>query len=629
MNSLVETSFTKMSDPSKSATTFNFGVPATSGGTSSSGLFGQASTNNTSSSNMFGPASSKTSSSTGNMFGSLANTTDTVDPSNFATTTTTSASSQPSQLGSAPTTSQIPLGIQNSSASNPFGGGVNAATGGGFPVFSTPNKSTDASDPSQSKPSNLFGGLASGTVPLFGNQGSNATSSGQTGSTTPAPNKPAGVLAFGNVSTTPAGPPPSGATGTVVGLGSGFSFENPQNQKPSLFGNVGAGSNSASQTPAIAAQSNPFGGSSSASGSGIFGSSKAFDKPGTTTAPSSMGLFSTTPNTSVSNLFANNKPSILQGGPFFSTTPIQKANANQQAQGSGSQALSLFPAPTSPKPATGDSTEASGLYMMSGGLGPNQPPKISPLSNSSQNSGQTNTNPNANSSGNNNANPFANFSAQSTNTAAPTIPTATSAQSPFSFPSLNKSKNTPTTSTATATIPTSTFTSNPQAPTSQIFGHETSKSNTDKLVQPATESNKSSSADNAAASTANLGASTSGPRPPAQSRLKNKSMDEIITRWASDLSKYQKEFQKQAQKVAGWDRLLVENSDKIQKLYGSTLEAERATVEVERQLSAVENDQAELEYWLEHYEKQVDEMMATQVGQGDTLQGPDQERERT
>ena len=106
-------------------------------------------------------------------------------------------------------------------------------------------------------------------------------------------------------------------------------------------------------------------------------------------------------------------------------------------------------------------------------------------------------------------------------------------------------------------------------------------------------------------------------------------MDEIITRWASDLSKYQKEFQRQAMKVSEWDRMLVDNSERIQKLYGSTLEAERATVEVERQLSVVENDQAELEYWLDHYERQVDELIATQIGQGDTIQGPDQERERT
>ena len=106
-------------------------------------------------------------------------------------------------------------------------------------------------------------------------------------------------------------------------------------------------------------------------------------------------------------------------------------------------------------------------------------------------------------------------------------------------------------------------------------------------------------------------------------------MDDIITRWASDLSKYQKQFQAQGEKVAEWDRMLVENSEKIQRLYGSTLEAERATSEVERQLSSVESDQAELEQWLDHYEKEVNQMMDKQIGQGDGRSGPDAERERT
>ena len=106
-------------------------------------------------------------------------------------------------------------------------------------------------------------------------------------------------------------------------------------------------------------------------------------------------------------------------------------------------------------------------------------------------------------------------------------------------------------------------------------------------------------------------------------------MDEIITRWASDLTKYQKEFQAQAERVSNWDRILVDNSEKTQKLYGKTLEAERATAEVEKQLSALEGQQTELSYWLDLYEKEVDEMMARQVGQGEALQGPDQERERT
>lgn len=106
-------------------------------------------------------------------------------------------------------------------------------------------------------------------------------------------------------------------------------------------------------------------------------------------------------------------------------------------------------------------------------------------------------------------------------------------------------------------------------------------------------------------------------------------MDDIINRWATDLSKYQKEFQQQAEKVAKWDRMLVENSERIQKLYGSTLEAERATTEVERQLTAVESDQEELSHWLDYYEKEVDSMISNTIGQDGAVSGPDQERERT
>lgn len=107
-------------------------------------------------------------------------------------------------------------------------------------------------------------------------------------------------------------------------------------------------------------------------------------------------------------------------------------------------------------------------------------------------------------------------------------------------------------------------------------------------------------------------------------------MDEIITRWASDLSKYQKEFQAQAEQVAAWDRTLVENTDKISKLYNKTFQAERDAAEVERQLTNVESQQEELGMWLDRYEREVDEMINLQVGgRGDGLQGPDQERDRT
>lgn len=117
--------------------------------------------------------------------------------------------------------------------------------------------------------------------------------------------------------------------------------------------------------------------------------------------------------------------------------------------------------------------------------------------------------------------------------------------------------------------------------------------------------------------------------PSSLPRLKNKTMDEIITRWATDLTKYQKEFKDQAAKVAEWDRLLVENGEKIQKLYLGTYEAERASNEIERQLSSVESQQDELSSWLDRYEQEVNELYSKRIGETEHVAGPDQERERT
>lgn len=112
-------------------------------------------------------------------------------------------------------------------------------------------------------------------------------------------------------------------------------------------------------------------------------------------------------------------------------------------------------------------------------------------------------------------------------------------------------------------------------------------------------------------------------------RLKNKTMDEILNRWATDLSKYQKEFKEQASQVAAWDRLLVENGDKIQQLYLNTFEAEKASREVERHLVSVESQQEELESWLDRYEAEVDTLFSKQFNPSEQLTGPDQEREQT
>jgi nuclear pore complex protein Nup62 len=106
-------------------------------------------------------------------------------------------------------------------------------------------------------------------------------------------------------------------------------------------------------------------------------------------------------------------------------------------------------------------------------------------------------------------------------------------------------------------------------------------------------------------------------------------MDEILTRWATDLTRYAKDFKQHAETIAHWDQLIVDNSSKIDKLYVRTRICERQTSSVDMQLTAVENSQSELESWLNKYENEVDEMLAKDSSAPSELGGPDQERERT
>jgi nuclear pore complex protein Nup62 len=106
-------------------------------------------------------------------------------------------------------------------------------------------------------------------------------------------------------------------------------------------------------------------------------------------------------------------------------------------------------------------------------------------------------------------------------------------------------------------------------------------------------------------------------------------MDEILTRWASDLTKYTKDFRTHAETVSKWDQILVSNLQETAKIYIKTVTSEKQMQSVEMALSAVEKQQDELEGWLTRYERDVDEMMTkNSVGQGE-MGGPDQERERT
>ncbi|KAL4781701.1 Nsp1-like C-terminal region-domain-containing protein [Aspergillus varians] len=553
---------------------FNFKAPASSGAPSG-GMFGSAgATPNTGSS--------------GGLFGNVGATTSGASSPSFGATSGTNQSSSSLFGAGAGTGSSAPT----FSFGNLGSGGASAATSGAQSpslfgsASQTPNKPTET-PASGSATSGLFGNASNAGSGLFGAATATPASSGA---------KP---LFGGQPSTTPAGPPPQGSApaqgqslfgqqkpGGLFGAattssGSQPSFAAPATSTPSPFGGAGQSTgNSLFKQPTQAAPANTPSSPAPGGGGGLFANPSTV-KPAEATAAATTGantakpLFGNAPaaGTQTSPLFA--VPSSGADATSKSAFPSLTNNTNTQTPASSATPQKpLFPAiGGSTSSATPSSTPAAapsgGLF---GGLGTSKPVETS----TTQPAAPTGS--------------LFNKPAGTTTTQTPSTSGGTTTTGAVSKPSLAATSEPTTASTTSATTGTGT--------TTAIGG-------------PA------------------LGASTAGPVPPAQSRLKNKTMDEIITRWATDLTKYQKEFREQAEKVAEWDRMLVENGTKVQKLYGSTVDAERATQEVERQLASVEGQQDELSSWLDRYEREVDEMMSKQVGPGESLQGPDQERERT
>ncbi|KAI4259828.1 MAG: hypothetical protein L6R42_004377, partial [Xanthoria sp. 1 TBL-2021] len=462
-------------------------------------------------------------------------------------------------------------------------------------------KPTDSANAGSGQTSNLFGG---GSSNLFQNPTSSAPGTAATPTSKPA-------WSFAPLgSTTPAGPPPSSQASASNPFG-----QNPNNQqqeKKSLFPSLGGGT-STSQSGTSTGTA-PTSQNATAPGSGFFGNPQASSSTQPLGSAGVGGLFGNTggqsaagSSTAQASLFGNQAQSSAPGAQKpslnFNTASLSQPSA-QNSQKTQEPSPGLFNLGGQSKPpgssAPASSAPATGMFANIG------------------KQGETSTSA-APSTG-----LFSNLGTQNSST---TTAPSSGAAAPSFFSNLSRPQDTPSATAGVAATSSQTQAQTPSL-TSNLF-NVGQPSTSAAPSQPAQATKASTSGPpggaNAAASST-LGASTNGPAPSAQSRLKNKSMDEIITRWASDLAKYQKEFQKQAEKVASWDRMLVDNSEKIQKLYGSTLEAERATAEVERQITAVENDQNELESWLDRYEKEVDQMISNQ---SDSFHGPDVERERT
>lgn len=121
-----------------------------------------------------------------------------------------------------------------------------------------------------------------------------------------------------------------------------------------------------------------------------------------------------------------------------------------------------------------------------------------------------------------------------------------------------------------------------------------------------------------------LSSSSQMNEPPQESRLKNKSLDEITSQWADDVENYKKEFLYSGSNVKKWDAILVEGRGKITRLITESKEAERAQSIIDNALEQLEAEQLDMEKLFDYYEAVLSDMEVESLG----TQPTDVEREK-
>lgn len=110
--------------------------------------------------------------------------------------------------------------------------------------------------------------------------------------------------------------------------------------------------------------------------------------------------------------------------------------------------------------------------------------------------------------------------------------------------------------------------------------------------------------------------------------LKNRSIEDIISKWTSVLGNLTKEFQTQASDINSWDKVLMENGDRITQMYTEVVVAERKQTSIDQTLDYINRQQDDVEALLDNYEAQAAEFLSDLAGP-DGLQPVDQEREKS
>eukprot|EP00698_Gefionella_okellyi_P021590 TRINITY_DN7030_c0_g1_i2.p1 TRINITY_DN7030_c0_g1~~TRINITY_DN7030_c0_g1_i2.p1 ORF type:complete len:484 (+),score=128.23 TRINITY_DN7030_c0_g1_i2:31-1452(+) len=187
---------------------------------------------------------------------------------------------------------------------------------------------------------------------------------------------------------------------------------------------------------------------------------------------------------------------------------------------------------------------------------------------------------------------------------------ATAAPFPFPVPASTAASGAPTATaapTTTTTLPaTSAAMFAPAAPAAAVPGAPTAAPTATLLTAPAQVA--------------------AAPKPPEfQSQIKAKNLEEILAVWNGELDQHVQTFIEQARAVAQWDRLLIENGDKILDLHRDVTQLSSQQKEVDMNLEAIKAQQNDLGSLLQSLEDSV-EKLALNEGE---LNPADYEREKS